>query len=269
MKIDGHPSPARRSYSVSGVDRTVAVLDAVGGSRARTLSEIARRAGLDEATTLRYLSALSGHELVVRDDETGRYSLGLRLFQLGQQAMGLRDVRKLALPHMERLLDEFEETVNIAHWRGERLVVIDVLESLRSIRRGASIGEPDLWHASALGKAILAQLDPALARRLLETADRRRFTEHTLVTVDEVLVNLDAVRSRGYAIDDEEYESGLRCVAAAIPDARGRPSYALSVSGVASRMPPQVTEQMGQAVRAAAAAISSGLGFMPEEEGTE
>ena len=224
----------------------------------------------DEATTLRYLSSLGSHDLVQRDDETGRYSLGLKLFQLGQQAVGLRDVRKLALPHMERLLEQFEETVNIAHRRGHRLVVIDVLESPRSIRRGASVGEPDVWHASALGKSILASLPLVEARRLLESADRQPFTPHTLVDVDELIANLDGVRSRGYAIDDEEYEAGLRCVAAPICDSRGRPTFALSISGVAARMAPQVTEQMGQAVLQAARSISVSLGYMAqnEEEGT-
>lgn len=262
-------STSRRRYSIAGVDRVVAVLDAVAaGSNGRTLSEVARSAGLDEATTLRYLSSLGSHELVVRDAETARYSLGLRLYRLGQQAVGLRDVRKLALPHMERLLERFEETVNLAQWRGDALVVIDVLESQRSIRKGATIGDPDFWHASALGKSILAALnDAAAARRMLEKTERIRFTRHTLVEVDELLENLTAVRARGYAIDDEEYEEGLRCVAAAVRDRDGRPSYAVSISGVAARMPPQTTEQMGAAVVEAATVVSRALGYQEEREG--
>lgn len=258
---------SRRTYSIAAVDRAVAVLDTVaGGGSGITLSEVARCADLDEATTLRYLSSLGGHELVVRDEETGRYTLGLRLYRLGQQAVGLRDVRKLALPQMERLLEQFEETVNLAQWRGDALVVIDVLESTRSIRRGASIGDQDIWHASALGKSILACLPNVEAIKLLEHTERARYTEHTLVAIDELLANLATVRELGYAVDDEEYEQGLRCVAAPVRDRRSRPTYAISISGVAARMPTQSTDEIGQAVVGAAAAISTGLGYLPPEE---
>jgi len=259
----------RRRYSIAAVDRTIAVLDAVASGNGVSLAEVARRSGLDEATALRYLSSLCGHEFVVRDESTGRYSLGLRLYRLGQQAVGLRDVRKVALPHMERLLERFEETVNLAQWRGDVLVVIDVLESTRSIRRGASIGDADFWHASALGKSILACLPEAEATRLLEKTERVRFTEHTLVEIDDLLASLDAVGRRGYALDDGEYEEGLRCVAAAVRDRHGRPTYAISISGVAARMPEQSTKEIGKAVIDAAEAISHALGYMPHEEEEE
>jgi IclR family acetate operon transcriptional repressor len=257
---------ARRSYSIAAVDRVVAVLDAVAARQGRTLAGVARAAELDEATTLRYLSSLASHDLIERDDTNATYSLGLRLYQLGQQAVGVRDVRKVALGHMERLLEQFEETVNLGQWRADKLVVIDVLESPRSIRKGASIGDPDYWHASALGKSILAALPVEEARAFLERIDRPRFTGKTLVDVDEILESLPAIAERGYAIDDEEYEHGLRCVAAAVRDRRGRPTYAISISGVAARMPPSLTEQAGRAVAEAAAAIENVMGYVAQEE---
>lgn len=259
-------SKGRRSYSIAAVDRVVSVLDAVASAQGRPLAEVARKAGLDEATTLRYLSALGGHELIERDETTATYSLGLRLYRLGQQAVGLRDVRKVALAHMERLLEQFEETVNLAQWRADKLVVIDVLESPRSIRKGASIGDPDYWHASALGKSILAAVPEEEARAFLTRIERPSFTEHTLVDIDALLETLAAARSRGFAIDDEEYEHGLRCVAAAVRDRNGRPSYAISISGVAARMPPELIEQTGTAVAEAASAISTAMGYVPQEE---
>ena len=158
---------ARRAYTISAVDRACAVLHALAGPQPRSLVEVAERAGLDEATALRYLSSLTQHGFVARHDETRRYSMGLTVFQLGQHAVGGSEVRKVALPHMERLLEEFEETVNLSTSRDERLVVIEVLESTRSIRRGATVGEADVWHASALGKATLAEFPEQDARAVL------------------------------------------------------------------------------------------------------
>lgn len=258
-------SKPARIYSVAAIDRAVAVLEAVAAGRDRSLSDVARAAGLDESTTLRYLSSLGSHDFIERDDSIKTYSLGLRLYRLGQQAVGSRDVRKIALSHMERLHERFEETVNLAHWRKDRLIVIDVLESQRSIRRGASIGDTDFWHASALGKCLLAVADPNAVRALLERIERPRFTEHTLVDVDDILASLPEIVSRGYAVDDEEYELGLRCVASAVRDRRGSPAYAVSISGVAARMSPEVTERAGKAVAAAASAISTTLGYVSEE----
>jgi IclR family acetate operon transcriptional repressor len=256
---------ARRTYSITAVDRACAVLRSLAGAQPRSLSEIAERAALDEATTLRYLSALGQNGFVSRDEATRRYSMGLEVFQLGQHAVGSSEVRKVALPHLERLLEEFEETVNLATARDDRLVIIDVLESTRSIRRGATVGEVDFWHVSALGKAILAGWPEREARALLQRIERQRYTEHTLVEVDDLVADLRRTRERGYAIDDEEYEHGLRCVAAAVRDRRGRYAYAVSISAVAGRMPDAAAERAGRAAQAAAEAISMGLGFIAEE----
>jgi IclR family acetate operon transcriptional repressor len=259
----------RRSYAMACVDRTVAVLGAlVGNHEGLTLAEVARRAQLDEATALRYLRSLASHDLVTRDEKSGRHSLGLGLFQLGQQAGGIADVRKLALPHMERLLEQFEETVNVGYAHQHRLVVIEVLESKRSIRKGATVGEVDVWHASALGKAILSSLPESQAVEILDSEERIRYTERTKVEIGDLLDDLRVTRERGFAIDDEEFEEGLRCVAAAIIGYRGAPSHALSISGFAPRMSSRgIVERMGAAVAQAAAEISQSLGFTARREG--
>ncbi len=247
------------------------MLDAVaaGGVAGRLLTDIARAASLGEPTTLRYRQLLGSHDLVTRDPDTGRYALGLRLFRrLGQQAVGIRDVRKLALPHMERLLERYEETVNLAARRRDRLVVVEVLESTRSIRRGATVGEPDYWtpppRSARPSSWVLPEGD---ARAVLERSERPRFTPRTLTDIDELVEELREVRERGYSIDDEEFEDGLRCVGGAIADLHGRPAFGLSISGLAARMSLATTHQMGRDVLEAASTISTQLGFVPSGEG--
>src|SRR5262245_40993861 len=129
---------SRRIYSVAAVDRVAAILGVFDGKPSWSLAEIARATGLSEPTALRYLSSLTKNGLVERDD-AGRYRLGLRLFRLGQRALGDPDPRKVALPFMERLLERFEETVNLAMRHGDEIVIIEVIEGTRSIKKGATI----------------------------------------------------------------------------------------------------------------------------------
>lgn len=246
-------------YGINAVDRVIAVLEALESPASMRLTDVAKAAGLSESTAFRYLATLVEHRLVGREDD-GNYRLGLRLFSMGQHAVG-RDARKLALPHMERLLERFEETVNLAVRRGDELMLVEVVESQRSIRKGASIGDTDIWHCSALGKSIMALLPEDEVRGILSRRGTERFTEQTLSTIDDVIAHLEIGRERGYAVDDEEAEPGLRCIAAAVRDRRGAAPYALSVSGPAARIDPGSFSEIGAEILTAATAISEALGY--------
>ena len=253
-----------RAYSIASVERAFALLDTFN-SVPMTLAELSRAAGLSEATTLRYLRTLARHDIVERA-EGGRYRLGLGLFRLGQRALGDRDPRKVALPFMEQLLQRFEETVNLAFRNNDDLVIVEVLESKRSIKKGATIGDHDLWHCSSLGKAILASLPEAEVLGILERRGVDRRTARTLATLEELVAELEQVRTLGYAVDNEEAEEGLYCVGTAIFDARGEPRYALSLSGPANRFPRRTVAVIGEELRSVSAVISARLGYMPANE---
>jgi DNA-binding IclR family transcriptional regulator len=249
-------------YGINSVDRAIAVLEACAQAPV-TQAVIARRTGLTDATALRYLSTLARHGFVEREAGTGLYRLGLRLFQLGQQVFGEQDPRQVARPVMETLLAQFDETINLGMRRGDVLVLIDALESTRTIRRGATVGGTDPWHSSSLGKAILAHLAPAELDGILERCPPVAYTVTTIVEREQLERELARIRDTRYAVDDEESEDGLRCVGAPIFDRDGQPWLALSLSGPASRFTPGAVVAMGEALRGAADEISAGLGYMP------
>jgi DNA-binding IclR family transcriptional regulator len=252
------PTPPR--YRIDAVDRAVAILEALGQHAPISQAQLARATNLSEATVFRYLNALGRHDLVERDAESGRYRPGMRLFQLGQRALANRDPRLIALPTMRQLLEQFGETVNLAMRWGNMLVLIEGLESERSLKRGATVGERDTWHASAVGKAILAHLAEADVREIVSQSGLAVRTPRTVTSIEALLEECARIRELGYAVDDEEGEHGLRCVGAPIFDRTGVPAFALSLSGPSARLSLDALTPMGEELVAAAALVSERLG---------
>jgi IclR family acetate operon transcriptional repressor len=248
------------NYGLESVDRMALVLRALEQAPEQSLDQVARGAGLNESTALRYLLSLGKHGLVERSEDSGRFRLGLSLFRLGTRAIAYRDIVTLSLPLMERLLAEFGESVNLATRQQGQVVMLKVLDSATPVRKGAKAGETDPWHATSLGKALLSALPAEEVIELVGPEPMQAFTPNTLLGHDELQRDLAGIRTRGYSIDDEESVEGLRCVGAVIRDHDGIPRYALSVSGPKSRMSYQRAEEIGRAVVAGALEVSQALG---------
>jgi DNA-binding IclR family transcriptional regulator len=230
------PAPIRTS------DRLVAVIESFVATPHQTLSEVSAACGMDPSTATRYLRQLVERGWLERDERQRTYSLGVRLIEIGHAAQLSRGLRRIVLPHMRDLVARFDETVNLAVHHAGQIVIIEALESGRSIRRGATVGDRDQWFTSSLGKSILAHMSKNEMLELLKVHPRTRLTPHTLVTDDEIIADLAAVRERGYALDDEEAEIGLKCVGVPIRDYDGRCSYAVSMSGPTARMNERLQE---------------------------
>jgi DNA-binding IclR family transcriptional regulator len=246
--------------SLEGVDRVVKVLRMLESDEPLTLADVARRSGLSEPTTLRYLSSLCVHGLVERTS-SGRYRLGWELFRLGNQALAGRVPRDVAVPVMEQLREQFNETVNLALREGDSLVVVEVLQSKRSLKPLNEVGQRDPWHASALGKAMLAFMSQADRDALLDRSSLDRYTPRTIVDRGRLARELEVTRERGYAIDHQEIEDDLTCVAAPVLGPTGTPSFGISVSFPTHRVEEHLIELCGTAAQAAAAALRSRLGY--------
>jgi IclR family acetate operon transcriptional repressor len=247
-------------YSLESIDRMIAVLNALESAHDQSLDQIARTSGLSESTALRYLMSLAKHDFVERNLRTGTFRLGLRLFRLGTLAVDRRDVVTIARPAMESMLKTFGESVNLATRQQGNIVLISVLDSPNPVRKGSRVGETDVWHATSLGKALLGAMPMSEAEEIVRGVTLTAFTPNTVTTVEGLLRDLQAVRTRGYSIDDEEAVEGLRCVGAAIRDHDGNATYAMSVSGPKSRMSYSRIQEIGHALAELAAELSNHLG---------
>ena len=246
-------------YSLESVDRMLLVLRSLEHSAGSSLDSVARSSGLSEATALRYLSSLSKHDLVERDSVSGEYRLGLSLFRLGNLAMRQRDIGHLAAPLLESLRDRFSESVNLASKQLGQVMLVRVVESPNPVRKGARAGEIDPWHATSLGKALLAVMDAGERDEILAGIDYPRFTPNTHTSRAQLERDLEGVRARAYSIDDEESVEGLRCVGVPVTDHSGDARFAISVSGPKSRMPFSRLEEIGEHLKLVAADLSRTL----------
>lgn len=262
-RSDSPPRQGAATYTVQAVQRTLKLLDELGnaGAHGASLADLARAAGLSEATAMRYLATLDAGDFAERDATNGRYRLGLGVLVLGERALGDVDPRPLVLPYMEQLRTAYGQTINLAAFREDRIVLIEVLEGIRSIRSGARVGEEDALHSTALGKAILALLPRERALELLRSRGMAPATDRTITSLDQMEPELDRVAGLGYAIDDEEGEAGLRCVGVAIRDRRGRPAYGLSISAPTATFSTETAMKVGPKLAKLTGELSRRLGY--------
>jgi DNA-binding IclR family transcriptional regulator len=224
------PAAARPSERVKSADRVMAVLDLVAERRSMGFSEIAERLELPKSSAHALLRTVEARGYLVLDPEQRTYRLGSRIWELAQACHEIEDLRTLMKPLMDRLVERTGETVQLATLDGTSAVYLGLSESPHPMKLTSRAGARLPAHASAIGKALLASIDPEEVRRRLGDATLVKLTDHTITGVPQLLDELERVRQRGYSVDDEEFAIGLRCIAMPISDIEGAVVGAISVS---------------------------------------
>ncbi|HEX6151419.1 IclR family transcriptional regulator [Nocardioides sp.] len=240
--------------SVQSISRAFEILEVLAQEAPVSLSTLARRAGLPLSTVHRLVGTLVSLGYV-RADTDKRYALSPRMIHLGERSA--RMVSHWALPHLARLVDELGETANLAQLDGDRVVYVAQVPSRHSMRMFTEVGRRVDPHCTAVGKALLARLPDSRVDTLIERTGLVAHTPHTITTVGRLHEELATIRGAGYAVDDEEQELGVRCVAVALDD--GPLRLALSVSGPVSRMSADLVDRAVPALRATAAGFVADL----------
>ncbi len=252
----------RKVSRIQSVARALAMIDTLAEAKKELpLAEIAARQGLPKSTVHGLLSTLKDFGYIEQSTFTGKYKLGLRLFELGSSVAQGWEVRTVAAPYIQRVLSAVQETVHLAILDGHEVVYIDKRESSQSLRIVSQIGMRLPAHCTGVGKVLLAYLPAEQRRQLIAGCSLTRFTRHTLTDPATLEVELAKVRSQGYAIDNEEVMDSLRCAAAPIYDQRGEVIAALSISGPVVRLQGRFFEAAVERVVQAAAEISVALGY--------
>ncbi len=226
------------------------------------ISALASRLGLAKSTVHRLATTLVEYGMLEQNRESGKYRLGLALFEMGTLVRRKMDVMNEAQTQIHALADLTGETVQLAILDHLSVLYIRVRESRQAVRMSQGLGSRAPAHCTSVGKALLAYQRPETIQQVIDNG-LGRFTPNTITEPQKLLEELASIRQRGYALDDEEIEQGLRCVAAPIRDHSGRVIAAISVAAPVQRMTKKNVQSTIQPVVAAADAISRRLGYLP------
>ena len=231
-------------YLIRAVERALVLLKVFSPTEPElSLTEVSSRLGLNTSTTFRLLTTLETHDFVEHNSDTGKYHLGVACLQLGSVYLSQVSLRSQALPLLEALRNGCEETVHLTILDRMEVVYLEKLEGLLPIGFMSSrVGSRAPAYCTGVGKALLAYEAPDEVRRFYSEHGLKRYTESTIVDVEQLLAELAEIRSRGFAIDNQEHEAGVKCVATPVRDHQEKVVGALSISGPVQRMDEKIAE---------------------------
>ena len=225
-----------------------------------SLQTISAESGLAKSTTHRLLSSLVALGYAVQDSFSTHYRLTLKMFELSSGIVNDMDILSVAKPHLDKLSRHTGEAVHLVIRDGQDIVYIYKTES-GPMRMSSRVGLRSPLYCTGVGKAILATLPADEVAQIWQHTTPQKLTAHTIVEYDALQAQLTEVRTNGYAIDDEENELGVRCVAVAIPGVGGRADSAFSISGLAPYMTPERIRRIATLALDARTDIMADLGL--------
>jgi DNA-binding IclR family transcriptional regulator len=253
-------------YQLHGLERAVSVLEALSESDAPlSLAEICQRMGLHKSTAHRSLMVLERSGLIERTLEN-RFRLGLKLYELGNRAVEQLDLRARVYSSFRRLAAKVGETVHLGVLQKTSVVYLDKVEPNRRICMSSKMGASNPVYCTSLGKAMLAFQPEETIEKIVAKIRFTRYTPKTLCSREKLLEYLKIVRRRGYAIDDEEIELGVRCVGAPVLNEDHWAIAAVSVSGPSSRITAQRVPAIAERLLICCREISASLGMRAKKK---
>lgn len=226
-----------------------------------SLAQMAANMAISKSTLHGIISTLVDMKFVVQEQHSMRYWLGTRLFEIGNAISSQWNVRKIAYPFIQQIVAEVGETVHMAILDDYEVLYINKQESTSSIRIVTDIGVKLPAHSTGLGKALLSGKSNFELQYMVKNKGLPKHTEFTITDFESLCKEMELIRSRGYATDEQEFVEGLRCVAVPVFDHSGEIIAALSVSGPVSRMNDDKFEHCRESLLKAAAQISIGMGY--------
>lgn len=215
---------------------------------------------MNKSTIYRFLATLCSLGYVVQNPDTGRYALGSKVVWLASRFLESIDLRVMARPFLESLVEKTRETVHLAILDNYEVVYIDKVDGLQPVKMASRIGGRMPAHSTGLGKALLAYLDEIHWREYINKVGLRVYTPNTIYDPDTFIQHLRQIRECGYSIDNSENEEGIRCVAVPVFDHTGQTIAALSISGWSLTMTPERDVELSLLARQVANEISKRLG---------
>jgi DNA-binding IclR family transcriptional regulator len=254
---DGHRDGVKSAH------RALSILELLAQSdRPLTFAEIGTALSLPRSSLFGLLNTLRDRGWIDLAEGERGYRLGIRTLEAGNAYQRSLDLLVIAKPHMERIRDVLDETVQISVLEGRHNVYLDKVEGGQRLRLDSEVGRRLPAHATALGKVLLADLDVDTVAKLFDGIELETFTATTIGSLGALHESLATIRTQGFSEDREEYTVGVRCVALPIHNHTGRTIAAVSVSFPTVRFTPERGERARMLLEDATRAISARLGYV-------
>lgn len=247
--------------TVQSIDRAFEILEALGNKpEGMLVKELSAQLGLNKSTVSRILATLAEHGYVEKN-KNNYYRIGMIMVDLCSLYLNNLQLKTEALPFLEELRAQTGMIVHLGTMDEGEVVYLEKISSFSNIRMYSQIGKRAYMHATGLGKAMLSGLSEKEVESIVHRRGLPAITEKTCTGYSELLQDLYVTKQRGYSIDDEENEIGVRCVAAPIFDYRGNMIAAVSAAGFLDMFPKEKIEKIGECVKKCAKKISRSMGY--------
>lgn len=251
----------RRPDAVSSVLKVFGILQALGEERDIGITELSQRLLMSKSTVYRFLQTMKTLGYVAQENDTEKYSLTLKLFELGAKSLQNVDLIHSADIQMRELSRLTKETIHLGALDEDSIVYVHKIDSMYNLRMHSRVGRRNPLYSTAIGKVLLAWRDRDEVTSLLNTLDYKPSTGKTVTSASELLAVLDQTRQQGYGEDNEEQEQGLLCLAVPVFDRFGQVIAGLSISFPTLRFSSEKANDYVQLLHKAARNISEKMGY--------
>lgn len=244
---------------VKSVEKSIIILNALSNQELG-ISELSKLLGMSKSSVYNTLYTLKNWNLVEKNAVTDKYTLGLRLLELGFAVKSGLRLREIAIPYMQKLIDQTKETANLTIYDSGQIVYIEAAYPEKIVVVSSVIGKRAYMHCTGVGKAIMAYLDEKEIESIIKNHGMPQFTPNTITDIDQLNEELARIRQNGYALDNMEHEYGVKCVAAPIFNDLGKAFASMSLSGPSLRFGRDKIRVYAKMIKDMTKAISCKLG---------
>lgn len=254
-----------KKHSVQSIDRVLDILEALSSvPQGMSLSDLAEATHLHVSTAHRLVMALADRGYARKDSNSGKYRLTLRLFEISRRVSTVLDLLPVSERYLEELANFSREAVHLVERNGSEVVYLYKFEPFQHlVNMGTYVGRYNPMYCTGVGKSILAYLPAKEVEAIWNASDIQAFTPATITRLEDMFQELERIRQRGFAYDNEEHEYGIRCIAAPVFNWESVPIGAVSISAPATRLTDAAVERLFPRLLSVANEISQLLGRKP------
>lgn len=233
-----------RDYTVKSLNKALRLLECFTEKEKEFgVTELSLRLDENKSTVFSILKTFESRGYIEQNPANGKYKLGIKLVTLGFMILEGMDLLEIVKPVLKELVNRFSETAYLAIWNENYPILVDKVEGTNSLRMSDPIGRHYPLHCTAIGKLFLSSLSNEQIKKMIEIARLPKYTDNTIITYEDLMIEIERIREKGYAVNQSEEELGVLCIGTPIRNHEGKIIAAISISGAETRLNKERTKE--------------------------